>query len=99
MEEVSDRLECLRFVRLMLEVKLHLTQRFFFTTEFFIELRELQKDLRVVRIFFKDSSQSISRLSRRIRNNRLRPKEFMPRIQRSINKVCLIAGFGCNRPL
>jgi len=86
MKEVGERCECLLLVGLMLNVRLHLTQRFFFTAEFLVELRELQNDLRRVAMLFQNSRETIPRLSRRIRNNRLRPEELMPRVKRALNQ-------------
>src|SRR5689334_7778933 len=88
MKEVSEPRECLRFVGLMLDVRLHLAQCFFFTTEFLVELRELQTDLRRVRVLFQNSSKTIPRLSSRIRHDRLHPKQLVPRIKRRLNERC-----------
>src|SRR5689334_16707673 len=98
MKVVSERRKCFRFVSLMLDVRLHLTQRFLLTTELLVELRELQQDLRCIRMLFENSSEPISRLGSRIRNNRLRSKELMPGVEGSINqRARFITTFGCNR--
>jgi hypothetical protein len=37
-------------------------------------------------MLFQNSRETISRLGSRIRNNRLRPEEFMSRVKRALNQ-------------
>src|SRR5258705_3233365 len=74
----------------MLDKGTHLGRCVSFTTQVFVELRQLQLDLRIARIFRLHGSETIASFSSRVGHERLGAEEFDPGVKCRLNERCLL---------